>query len=398
MQKLGSSFWRASLVALAVAPFTAIGTSRAQEAVARGAVPQAEVNDVAKLPPPGPHRLIIGGSFQAGAVRVVDGDTMKLVGAFFAAPGSNLVVAPNDRYYVAETSFARGNRGLRQDYVSYYDDQLKLGAEIDIPGRLISVPKTQTFDVSADGRLGYVYNMQPAASVSVVDLEARKVVTTAEVPGCGLVYPFGNTGFASLCADGSAAIATPAARGKYVVTRTNRFFDAEKDPVFEESLVDRQTGKTLFITFTGRVLPVTLGANPVFEEPWSLLAAAGHPPTSMAPEILAWRPGGSHLAAWHKASGRLFVLMHAGTHWTHQQDGTEVWVFDIAAHKRVARFALQRPGSSIAVTQDSEPLLFVVAGGNGGPGGALTALNAQTGEEKGALSGVTGGILGVHGF
>jgi methylamine dehydrogenase heavy chain len=118
----------------------------------------------------------------------------------------------------------------------------------------------------------------------------------------------------------------------------------------------------------------------------------------MAPEILAWRPGGSHLAAWHKASGRLFVLMHAGTHWTHQQDGTEVWVFDIAAHKRVARFALQRPGSSIAVTQDSEPLLFVVAGGNGGPGGALTALNAQTGEEKGALSGVTGGILGVHGF
>jgi hypothetical protein len=25
-------------------------------------------------------------------------------------------------------------------------------------------------------------------------------------------------------------------------------------------------------------------------------------------------------------------------------------------------------------------------------------LNAQTGEEKGALSGVTGGILGVHGF
>jgi methylamine dehydrogenase heavy chain len=398
MQQLSSSSRCASLVALSVVFFSVVGTSSAQEAAGRGVVPQAEFNDVATLPPPGPHRLVIGGTFQAGAVRVVDGDKMRLVGSFFAAPGSNLVVGPNDRYYLAETSVARGNRGPAQNYVSIYDDQLKLVGEVDIPGRLKSVPKTQTFDVSADGRLGYVFNMQPAASVNVVDLQSRKVTVTVEVPGCGLVYPFGNTGFASLCGDGSAAIATPAAKGKYAVTRTKRFFDAEKDPVFEESLVDRQTGKALLITFTGRVLPVTLGANPVFEEPWSLQEAAGHPLPSVAPEMLAWRPGGSHLAAWHKASGRLFVLMHPGTHWTHQQDGTEVWVFDIGAHKRVARFALSKPGSSIAVTQDAEPLLFVVASASGGPGGGLTALNAQTGEEKGALPGVTGGILGVHGF
>jgi methylamine dehydrogenase heavy chain len=373
------------------------GTSSAQEA-AGGVVPQAEFNDVATLPPPGPHRLLVGGNFQAGAIRVIDGDKMRLVGSFHASPGSNLVVGPNDRYYVAETSFARGNRGSRQDYVSIYDDQLKLVGEVDIPGRLISVPKTQVFDVSADGHFGYVFNMQPAASVSVVDLESRKLATTVEVPGCGVVFPFGSAGFASLCGDGSAAIATPAARGRYTVTRTRRFFDAEKDPVFEESLVDRQVGKALFITFTGRVFPVTLSAEPVFEEPWSLLEAAGHPLPSVAPEILAWRPGGSHLAAWHKASGRLFVLMHPGTHWTHKEDGTEVWVFDIAAHKRIARFALEQPGSSIAVTQDAEPLLFVVASAGGGPGGGVSALNATTGEAMGALPGVSGSILGVHGF
>jgi hypothetical protein len=101
----------------------------------------------------------------------------------------------------------------------------------------------------------------------------------------------------------------------------------------------------------------------------------------------------------HKTSGRLFVLMHPGTHWTHKEDGTEVWVFDTAARSRIARFALQQPSSSIAVTQDDEPLLFVSGGGpGGGPGGGMSALNATTGEAMGRLPGVSGNILGVHGY
>jgi methylamine dehydrogenase heavy chain len=111
--------------------------------------------------------------------------------------------------------------------------------------------------------------------------------------------------------------------------------------------------------------------------------------------LLAWRPGGSKLATVHKASGRLFVLMHPGAHWTHKDDGKEVWVFDIAAKKRVARYALKAEAGSIAVTQDAEPLLFAVGGG---PMGSLTVMNANTGETRGALPGVSGGILGVHGF
>lgn len=374
------------------------GVSRAADPPQNAAVvSESEVNDVVQLAPPGPHRLIIGGDYRAGGARVIDGDKARQVGMMHAVSGSNLVVDPNDKfYYLAETSFARGNRGTRQDYISVYDNQLRLVSEIDIPGRLISVPKTQTFDISSDGHLGYVYNMQPAASVSVIDLVAHKVASVVAIPGCGLVYAFGQKGFASLCSDGSVAIAMPAAKGgKYAVTRTPHFFDAEKDPVFEDSPVDRQTGNALFLTYTGKVIPVALSATPVVGESWSLQQAAGQPLPSTEPEFLAWRPGGAKFAALNKASGRLFVLMHPGAHWSHKDEGTEVWVFDIAAKKRVARFALKQGAGSIAVTQDAAPLLFVVGGG---PMGSLTVLDARTGETRGALPGVSGGILAVHGY
>jgi len=126
-----------------------------------------------------------------------------------------------------------------------------------------------------------------------------------------------------------------------------------------------------------------------------LQQAAGQPLPSTEPEMLAWRPGGVKVATLHAASGRLFVLMHAGAHWTHKQDGAEVWVFDIVAKKRVARFALKQGTTSIAVTQDAEPLLFAVGAG---PTGPLTVLDARTGATRGALPGVSGGILAVHGF
>jgi len=363
-----------------------------------GLVPQAEINDVAILPPPGPHRLLVGGGFRGGGVQVVDGDSGKVQGQFYATNASNLVVDPKDRfYYLAETAWTHGNRGARQDYVSIYDTQLKLVAEVGIPGRLIAVPKSPTFDISADGRYGYVFDMQPASSVHVIDLQTRKLSSTVEIPGCGMVYPFGTTNFAALCADGSMATAIRGARS-YAVTRSERFFDAENDPIYEESLVDRATGKALFLSYTGQVWSVKLGEKPVIAAPWTLMAAAGLPAASTATEQVAWRPGGSRLAAWHLASNRLFVLMHVGTHWTHKEAGNEIWVFDTEKHQRVARWALKGKASSIAVTQDAAPLLFVTGGGGpDGPGG-VDILDARSGEELRKVAGVSGSLLGIHGY
>jgi len=363
---------------------------------ARPAILESETSDVATLPPMGPHRLLLGGAMGPG-IRVINGDTARLEGQIQAAQGSNFVIDPNNRYiYVAETMWTRINRGTRQDLLSVYDDQLRLVAEIELPGRLISVPKSPSLEISSDGRLAYVFNMQPAASVAVVDLVARKTSNIVEVPGCGMIYPWGPAGFASLCADGTLATVYRQ-KGRFVVRHTAPFFDAENDPIFEESIVDRHTGRAFFISFTGLVYPAQLGEEPRIEEPWSLQEAAGLPRASTEPEHLAWRPGGSRFATYHKATGRLFVLMHAGTHWTHKDEGTQIWVFDTQAKKRIARFALEEPASLVTVTQDEKPLLFVVGGGFG-PSGGLLVLDADTGEVLRSLRGVSGSLAAVSGF
>jgi methylamine dehydrogenase heavy chain len=374
--------------------------AHAQDAAppAKPAILEAETSDVAKLGPMGPHRLLIGGGLRGAGVVIINGDTARLEGQIPAAPASNFVIDPNNRFfYIAETMWTRLNRGTRQDLLSVYDDQLKLVSEITLPGRLISVPKSPTLDISADGKFAYVYNMQPATSVAVVDLVARKTSSVVEIPGCGMVYPFGPSGFASLCADGSLAYATKQG-SKYTVKHTAQFFDGENDPIFEESLVDRYTGRAFFISYTGMVYPAQLGDDVRLDAPWSLQEAAGMPRATTQSELLAWRPGGGRFATYHKASGRLFVLMHAGTHWTHKKGGNEIWVFDVNARKRVARYELDKTATLITVTQDDKPLLFVVGGGFEGPPGGLSVLDAQTGEVLRGLGGISGSMAAVMGY
>jgi methylamine dehydrogenase heavy chain len=379
------------LIAICAEPARSQGTSTPKPAIL-----ETETSDVAELGPTGPHRLLLGGSFQGG-IRIINGDTARLEAQIQAAPLSNFAIDPNNKFfYVAETIWTRVNRGTRQDLLTVYDEQLKLVAEIALPGRLISVPKSPTFEISADGRLAFVYNMQPASSVAVVDLVSRKTTNVVEIPGCGMVYPWGGSGFSALCADGT--LATAVRKGsKYSVSHTARFFDGENDPVFEESIVDRHTGKAFFISYSGNVYPAQLGESPRIESPWSLQEAAGLPRASLAAEHLAWRPGGARFAAYHKASERLFVLMHAGTHWTHKDAGSEIWVFDVQNRKRTARFRLDEPGELIVVTQDAEPLLFV-SGPPFPPGSGLTVLNARTGEVARKLPGVSGTLAAVAGF
>jgi methylamine dehydrogenase heavy chain len=392
------STWCAIVVYTAGA-WLAMSAARAAEADAgtRPPILESEVSDVAVLAPTGPHRLLLGGALGGAGIKVINGDTARLEGQIQAAPAANFVIDPNNRYfYVAETMWTRLNRGTRQDLLSVYDAQLKLVTEITLPGRLISVPKSPTLDISSDGKLAYVYNMQPAASVAVVDLVSRKTANVVEIPGCGMVYPWGPTAFASLCADGTLAYVTKQS-GKFVVRHTPRFFDGENDPVFEESLVDRHTGRALFISYAGMVYPAQLGDAVRVSEPWSLQEAAGLPRASLLPEHLAWRPGGGRMAAYHRASNRLFVLMHAGVHWSHKDPGTEIWVFDTQARKRTARFPLATNASLVTVTQDDKPLLFVVGGGFG-PGAGLSVLDPQTGQVLRGLPGVSGSIAAVAGY
>ena len=328
-----------------------------------------------------------------GGIRIIDGNTAKTVASVYSSQYANFAWAPDDRtLYISETYWTLGNRGTREDVLSIYGGAtLRNEGEISLPGRLISDPKTHTFALSDDGRYAYVYSFQPAPSVSVIDLPARKVLTSVEIPGCGLVFPFAKRGFASLCADGSLAVADINGQGRYTVHRTRRFFDVMKDPVMDESVADSRSGLALFITYDGWVHPVHLGDTPRFGKTWSIEQAAGLSPATSHVGQITWRPGGQVPFAYQRSTHRLFVLMHEGPPWSFEQAGTEIWVLDVRSHRLLDRWAVPESAYLLAVTEDAHPLLFALSHK------WLWVMNADSGAVRRATQIVTPGLVRVRG-
>jgi methylamine dehydrogenase heavy chain len=364
-----------------------------------------EVSDVATLAPNSPHRFFTGG-FRQQAFTIFDADSGKMEGSIPAGYVSNLAIAPdNSQFFVSETYWTHGARGKREDLVSIYDAKtLNLVKEITLPGRALA-SKMQNFDINSSGSRAYVYIMMPIASVAWVDLKKQQVGGTVEIPGCALVFPWGEQGFSSLCGDGSLASVLIPASGPPAITHTKPFFDAANDPIFENSFVDRATGKAVLISYTGLVYEAKLGADTTVSPPWSIQKAAGYAPAGTGVQELAWRPGGSQLAAYHKASGKLFVLMHPGNYWTHKHGGTEVWVLDTKTHALVSRFPLRAVPSSglgddavpyyadIGVSQDAKPLLYLL-----NEEGNDVVLDALTGEQLRKIEFAAGNWVSVPGY
>jgi methylamine dehydrogenase heavy chain len=352
---------------------------------------ESEVVTTVSLRPLKAHDLLI--SHFDGGVRIIDGDTAKMVAEVYTSRYANFALAPDQKFlYIAESYWARGNRGPREDLLAVYDGTtLNLVSEIPLPGRLISDPKTHNFNISADGRYGYVYNFQPASSVVVVDLQKRKVIGSVETPGCGQVLPWGARGFSALCSDGTMAVAKADAQGRYSVARTAKFFDVDNDPIFDESVLDRRAGEAFLISYTGLIYPVKLGDQPVIGQPWSMQRAAGLSPATTKVGHITWRPCGSRLAAYHRASGRLFVLMHEGAHWDYAQEGNEIWVLDTKQQKLIARLEVPTSAGAVAVTQDAQPVLFAIGKEQ------MWVLNPQSGEVL-RTAHVDASLVGVRDF
>ena len=364
-----------------------------------------EVSDVLPLAPSGPHRFLTM-TWDIGAI-IYDGDSGKIEGQVPTAHGAALrATQDSSQFYVAETLWTHGNRGARQDLLSIYDGKtLNLVKEIDLPGRLIVSGKLQDLELSASGKRAYVYNMHPASSVIWVDLEKMAVGGSIETPGCALIFPWGDSGFSSLCADGSMATVSIADTGGAAkITHTKPFFDAVNDPIFDNSIADRATSRAVFLSYTGLLYSATLGATPAIDKPWSVQAAAGQKPPGTGVEELAWRPGGSQPIAWHKDSDRVFVLMHPGNYWSHRDGATEVWVLSRATHALLKRYpVLLKPENTaadirtaavrgIAVSQHEHPQLFLMSSSGG-----VTVMDADTGEVLRKLDEAQGHIAVVPG-
>lgn len=384
----------AGLAALALlaglSPLVAPTAAGAAETV----VPEAEENDVATLPAASPHWAFLQDGWAVKGTRIIDGDTGRMR-AMLASPAlANIAIDPKGRYYyVAESIWTKGNRGTRQDLLTVYDAKtLALVSEITLPGRLLVGNRKQDLELSADGHYAYIYNMQPASSVIVVDLDKGKSIRTVETPGCGLVFPAPDGSFASLCSDGTLATITFDGKMQSNLVRSASFFSAENDPIFDNGALDHATGKATFLSYTGLIYPVTLGASPVIGTPWSIQEAAGIGPASPKPLVVSWLPGGHQPLAVNKATGHLYVLMHMGEYWSHKVGATEVWELDGATHKLIGRHRLPAPIDNIEVSQDDKPLLFLNT-----LDGRFWTLDATTYKELNTLKDVGTGNITVAG-
>ncbi|MFZ5608047.1 MAG: amine dehydrogenase large subunit [Pseudomonadota bacterium] len=272
--------------------------------------------------------------------------------------------------YVAETFYSRGWRGERTDVISIYDKaSLAVTGEIVLPGgkRGQFLTEKGAFQLSADERFAFLFNFTPAASVTVIDLAARRILNDIDIPGCAQVFPTGRRSFSSLCGNGTLVTLRLDETGKVVEQVVSAAFnDLDEDPLFTRPAA---IGRTLYFpSYKGRIQPIDFAGDvPVIADAWDL--AHGED------AVQNWRPSGWQLASSDKA-GRLYVLMRPQTReGEHDSGGPEVWVYDAAAATRVQRITLHMDGVSIEATASAKPLLAVVRADM-----ALDVYDGQSGE------------------
>jgi methylamine dehydrogenase heavy chain len=293
-------------------------------------------------------------SMADGRSYLVDGDSGKMLGLLSTGYGFNSVLLARtaNLIYSPETYYSRGTRGTRTDVVTLYDPvHLQPVGEIAIPPKRSSnMPMAADAALTDDERFLIIYNFTPAQSVSVLDMSTRKFVGEIETAGCTLVYPTGRRTFFSICADGSLLLTTLSDDGTLASRkRSATLFDGMKDPLSEKAV--RVGDVWLFASFQGTIYPIR-------STPQGVVLDAKWPLVTSAEQAQGWRTGGLQHLAVHRPSGRLYAIMHKGSLDTHKDPGTDIWVYDLAAKKRVQQISLRHKAGSIVVSQDAKPLLF----------------------------------------
>ena len=335
---------------------------------------------VTTVPPNTPHRVyVLDDAFANeidGRIHLFDGDTYRRLGQIDAGfnPGFNL--SPDGKTtVVGATYFARGSRGARTDVVEFTDNStLSVTHEIVLPSkRAMTLPTYFNLGFSADSHFLYVAYVTPAASFGVLDPAKGTVLDEIDTAGCVMVIPSGPNRVSSLCESGRLLTVSVSPEGHEASRAMSEpFFDPDSDPVFVQGIPS--THGYTFLSFLGQVHEVDFsGAQPSFHPAWSLVTDAE--------KAQGWRPGGTQVGAIHRKSGKLFVPMHRGGEGTHKNGGTEIWVFDMQTHQRLARWPLQAKKLekvvAVQVSQDEAPVLFAAT-----EHADVAVLDALTGEVR----------------
>ena len=297
-------------------------------------------------------------SLTSGKVFVVDvgADSRNVLGLVGAAQFASFRQSPErGELYVGESFFSRGTRGEQTDVLTVYDaGSLRLRGEVLLPGakRMQVVPQKAALQVTRDGAFALVFNFTPASSVTVVDLAGRQVVNEIALPGCMLTYPFGPSGFVTLCGDGSLLGVVLDRDGRSLRQhRTETFNDIDGDPMFMKA---GWVGEIVYFpTFGGWIQPIDLGGPEPMPMPrWRLETD------------LSGAPEGAKPSGWQvisaDAAGRLYVLMRERAQpGDHKSGGDTVWVVDPVQRTVTNIVSLDAPAISIEATRASQPLMAV---------------------------------------
>ncbi|MEZ5557705.1 MAG: amine dehydrogenase large subunit [Pseudomonadales bacterium] len=333
------------------------------------------VPNVVRLETPYPSTYAVVHDFAFGSLidskfSLVDIETRQFKGMLSAGQFATINLSlPRQKFYVGETVHSRGTRGARQDLIAVYDfATLGLVADIELPPRrantVINLANTA---ITSDDRFLLVFNMNPATSVTVVDLDRERVAGEIATPGCSLVYPDEHGGFFMLCGNGGLLSISLDEQGRESGRAASEpFNDIDADPISEKAaLID---GVWYFFTYGGEVQPIDVrDGSPQIGKRWWLASAEERADN--------WRPAGWHGVAGHP-SGLLWVGMTPdGYNGSHKDPAPQIWLFDAGAQRLIRRFGLKTPALSITATADENPRLLVV-----NVDGALDVYDGRTGE------------------
>ena len=298
-------------------------------------------------------------SMSDGKVTVIDAAATKISdqvkGSFnISLIGSFAEGLKRSEIYTVETFYSRGTRGVRTDTLTIWGKaNMEALGEIVLPGekRYGGLPEHGMLQLLDDERFVLVVNMNPATSVTVIDVAERKIVAEIATPGCIKAFPTGPRGFSSICGDGRFLSTQLNEDGSLKEqTRGEVFFNSDTSPIFQRAtFVD---GIGYFPSFDGQIYPVDFtGELAEPGAPWHLSAESERAEN--------WRPGGLGLID-SDSKGRMYVLMHPdGGDGSHQSGGAEVWVFDPSTQQRLQRIALKEWGLSLSLSRGEKPILLI---------------------------------------
>lgn len=274
------------------------------------------------------------------------------------------------RIYSYGSFYTRTYYGDRTDVVLIFDlETAQPIGEVEIPPKSAGLGHSGMIGLIDERFIG-VWNITPAMSVSLVDIEDEEFISEISTPGCAGVYAI-ERGFLMACGDGRAQYLRLNRSGEEAArVRSDVFFDVAEDPVYDYA-VPTANG-WLFLTLEGMVYEVTVdGDSVVVSEPWSINPPDEENAVDMNGVPIEpddeWRIGGRQPFAYNAENNLLVTLMHeGGGQETFEDAGTEIWAFNMNTQRRGFRMELEEDieANGVQLTRDAEPLLLLSPSGS----------------------------------